>query len=490
MAQPTSKRLLTEAAAGEHAANPATPLGAALSATILDLMSKYTSGPDLVLIGDSMTASGSGYGDYLAASTLATVYNTGVAGESSSTITARQGAIPFALTPVGGSIPASGAVDVTINSPTNSWPLIYGDGIPAGNYTGTLSGIPGTLGIIKDAGSGHQPGDRYTFTRTTPGTAVAVSAQPFIGDFAVARRNDIAIIWVGRNNIPSTAQVISDIRAMTGYLDAIEKRYLIISVCSAADETTGTSGHTAITSLNTSLATEYGQKFLDARRYMIDSALAAAGITPLNADNAAVAGDTIPAALRTDNIHFNEAGKVAVNNFIAKALNLRGWVPAYVPRAYPAAPTASTIANPSFETDTTKWGAINGAVVTRTTVEKYAGVAGGQMVHASGDSKARYPSSAPYVVVQSSKPTRVSLMVKAPVGHNIALVVQEYDAAVGFLGNVTGTAIGTGAWQAVTTFFTSRATSVNLVIELAKGAASASSTDTVYLDCLEVTQLL
>ena len=33
MAQPTSKRLLTEAAAGEHAANPATPLGAALSAT-------------------------------------------------------------------------------------------------------------------------------------------------------------------------------------------------------------------------------------------------------------------------------------------------------------------------------------------------------------------------------------------------------------------------------------------------------------------------
>ena len=35
MTQPTSKRLLTEASAGEHAANPATPLGAALSATFV-----------------------------------------------------------------------------------------------------------------------------------------------------------------------------------------------------------------------------------------------------------------------------------------------------------------------------------------------------------------------------------------------------------------------------------------------------------------------
>jgi hypothetical protein len=33
MTQPTSKRLLTEAKAGEHAADPATPLGAALTAT-------------------------------------------------------------------------------------------------------------------------------------------------------------------------------------------------------------------------------------------------------------------------------------------------------------------------------------------------------------------------------------------------------------------------------------------------------------------------
>ena len=45
MPQPTSKRLLTEASAGEHAANPATPLGAALSATYVTYVDSVTGLP-------------------------------------------------------------------------------------------------------------------------------------------------------------------------------------------------------------------------------------------------------------------------------------------------------------------------------------------------------------------------------------------------------------------------------------------------------------
>lgn len=102
MVQPTTKRLLTEAKAGEHAANPATPLGAALSGSFARASSARF-GNRMVNLGDSITIAGEtvtgstpqyneSYGHIaaqLSQGALHRVYNAGIGGNTSAQMLAR-----------------------------------------------------------------------------------------------------------------------------------------------------------------------------------------------------------------------------------------------------------------------------------------------------------------------------------------------------------------------------------------------------------------
>lgn len=267
--------------------------------------------------GDSMTAGAGGGGTTylttLASLTGLTTVNRGIGGETSIAIAARQGGAPTLLTITGNQIPASGPVTVTAN--TAAIPTAQG----SQSFTGTLVGVPGTLATSAGV---------TTFTRTTAGSAVSCpAASPFITDLGLDARDDTVIIWSGRNNNGSRAQVNADIAAMVGYLNTLGKRYLVLSVCNGVGETTGTSAHTNIVvNLNADLAATYGTRFVDVRSYLVTNGLADAGITPTTQDTIDVAGDTIPASLRVDSVHLTAAGYTIVGTQVRNRMQQKGWV--------------------------------------------------------------------------------------------------------------------------------------------------------------------
>lgn len=281
--------------------------------------------------GDSLTAWTTSWPVHLA-TILATlrpgvaVHQRGVGGETSTGIAARQGALPYLVLPVAGAIPAATTpAEVTLTSAGGgaSWPLLRGNAFPIA-MTGTLAGVPGTL--TKDPATPwnqsdvHLVTDKYYFTRTTAGTAVTLTRPAaLVLDDATARKGDVPVIWAGRNG-PANARVLSDIQAMVNNRAPQDASYLVLSVTNGAGEGTGTGAYTTITSLNASLLAEYGRRYLDVRRYLIDYGLADLGITPTTQDTTDVAADTIPASLRVDAIHLTTAAQLRIAQLIADRL--------------------------------------------------------------------------------------------------------------------------------------------------------------------------
>jgi len=291
---------------------------------------KIASGPDVVLFGDSMTAQG--WDVYLAPAIGRTVYKCGVGGETSSGIAARTNAMPYLMLPAGGAIPASGGVTVTLTSAGGGtpWPLLQGAGTPDGQMRGTLAGVPGVVTLTKPtvALPTHGADDYYTFTRDTAGTSVPVTRpMPFFYTNGEARRGDITVIWAGRNNFTEDNgdRAFRDIKAMTDYLNTLDKRFLVLAVHNGTGEGAGTVNYPLITGLNARLLAEYGRRFVDHRRYLVQYGLADAGITPTSQDTADVTADTVPASLRADSIHQNEAGKQITAKQVELRLKEMGW---------------------------------------------------------------------------------------------------------------------------------------------------------------------
>lgn len=291
---------------------------------------KIVSGPDIVRWGDSLSAQGN-YTD-LAARTGRTVHSAAVGGETSLGIAARNGAMPYLMLPVGGEIPASGGVVVTFTSSGGgiSYPLLQGAGNGGQPMRGTLSGVKGVLTLTKPTvpGSSHAADDYYTFTRDASGTSVSVTRPaPFITDHSIARRGDICIFWVGRNNLSTPDRVLSDIAAMIQHMTALDKRFLVLSVTNGAGEGTGTSTYNNAALINSALLSRYGRRFLDVRKYMVDYGLSDLSISATAQDTADIAADIPPVSLRTDAVHFTAATQVGIiNPLIESRLRENGWI--------------------------------------------------------------------------------------------------------------------------------------------------------------------
>lgn len=280
-------------------------------------------GPGIVTVGDSLTASR--YGDRLATLLGVPVTTNGVGGETSAGIAARQGGAPYLMIPAGGSIPASGPVVVTFETPTGavSWPLLQGNPL-----TGMLAGIPGTLSVAKaGAALTHDPGDVYSFTRATAGAAVPVARpEPFYCDIGASTRDSIQILWPGRNNLADADQIMGDVEAMVAYLRPTHKRFLVLSVLTGFGEGIGSTPHTNVTGYNRRAMFRWGRRYLDMRGYLIRYGLTDAGLTPTSQDLADMAADTVPASLRADAIHLTPAGYQIVAEQIARRLKEMSWV--------------------------------------------------------------------------------------------------------------------------------------------------------------------
>lgn len=275
----------------------------------------------LASFGDSMTEGmGGGYGvNAFPAVTAAELgipyYNGGISMQMSTEIAIRQGGIAPALTVSGGQIPAAGSVAVTVTDPINQFRAGS-----AWNWAGTVAGIAGTLTKSADTPAA------WTFTRATAGSPKAAPAGTRFLSTPGAEHNDwIQTIWTGRNN-PQAGTILRDTAAMVAYLSPAQKRYLVFSVCNTASEPAGSDGYRNIETINAQLSEAYGARFLDVRTYLVQNALAAAGISATAQDRADVAADIIPGSLRADSTHLNQAGYAVLGRYVASVIKTKGWI--------------------------------------------------------------------------------------------------------------------------------------------------------------------
>lgn len=288
---------------------------------------KAVSGPDIVCWGDSMTAGAGGNGRsyplilgelLTAAGSTAKTFNAGVGGETSVTITARQGGNPFIVRITDKLIPATTTpVVITLDQIGSETvrPLLQGNGAPGYGFTGTLAGVEGTIALVKpNGGNTWDAANYYTFTRKTAGNEVAVTRpETFYLDFANAHLGDIHVIWIGQNG-PSTARAISDAKAIIQRMEALNKRYIVIS------KPTSTGADDSV------FFAEFGSRFLPIRKYMVEFGLEDAGITPTEQDLTDIANGTVPTSLRTDAVHWTAQGYTILANQIFKKLKELGWI--------------------------------------------------------------------------------------------------------------------------------------------------------------------
>jgi len=283
-------------------------------ASALSLPASVQSGPAITCVGDSLTAGAGGGGTsfpgVLAYLTGRVMHYLGVGGETSATIVGRLGPLPFLLTPVGGEIPASGSVPVTLTGTDGGAvaPLLQGS---AGINPCTWLGVDGTFSYS---------GGTYSFTRSTPGAAVPVPRPAPLITAAKAHRDDIMIMWWGQNDGTNDAtDIIARQKAAIQWLSPLDKRWLVCGL------TTSSLSYRA--PMHAQFLAEFGRRFVNLHEYLASyAALAEAGITPTAQDDIDIANGVVPTSLRSDSTHLNAAGYTLVANCIYARLLEFGWV--------------------------------------------------------------------------------------------------------------------------------------------------------------------
>ena len=264
---------------------------------------------EFLALGDSLSFGG--YADLVGKRFGVPVVNAGIGGQTAPQIAARYGAIPVHIIVPGGRIVA-GANPLSVVAPE----------ILRGSDAATRSAwvrIAGILGVYTyGLGADGKPVNTFT---PQPGQALPVAApagtpmQLETGEM----QSDMLLVCAGRNGgIEKPDVLMADIAAIMAAYKPEVRRIVLLGVTNSAtpDEARGTPRYNAIVQINQTLARLYPDAFLDIR-----AAYNAGGPTAA-ADGTERENDWPPAALRKDQIHYNDAGKrvwaQAVGDFIAR----------------------------------------------------------------------------------------------------------------------------------------------------------------------------
>jgi hypothetical protein len=204
-------------------------------------------------------------------------------------------------TVVGGIIPASGGATVTLLGHDGSTvaPLVQGS---AGINPVTINRVTGALSLANSV---------YTFTRTTPGSAVRTPLPVAVTTSAAALRSgDLHIMWWGQNDGTSDAStIIARQQATIRELSAPRNRYLVLGLSTGSEGTRS--------SMDAQFVAAFGRRYVNVRKALAStSALHDAGIWPTVADEAAIRVGSVPPSLffnyPADQTHLNAAGYARV----------------------------------------------------------------------------------------------------------------------------------------------------------------------------------
>lgn len=266
--------------------------------------------PGIVCIGDSLTHGTGGenvsYPFYLSEMLekegyVIPVYNLGVGGENSITIAERVGGKPFMVdgfiipaetTPVEISFKSYGDFDIV--------PLRQGSENNSGINPCRIAGVEGNISIIQDDYTSEDYS--YEFTRLSGGEEVVVDDGTDIETYAAeAYTGCIQIIFIGSNGGYSTAEDLIDQCDSIINNGKSDDRYLIIGM------TLGSRDEYA--DIEEAMLQAYGDRYISYRDILCDEeALASVGVIPSDADRQQMAAGIAPDCMRTDSIHYTEAG--------------------------------------------------------------------------------------------------------------------------------------------------------------------------------------
>lgn len=226
------------------------------------------------------------------------VNNLGIGGEGAKQIAARQGGkLSFAQPFI---IPSDIiAADVT---------FFNDDGEDIKHQTQKGNGVnPCYINGVKGTVTWDKNRLINTFTRETAGDEIKISRDtPLVTDGMINHRGNIMVIWVGTNDKPKTKEkaqyIIDSIRDMIAY--AKTEKYIVIGLTSKAYMGDFIDTCTKMWSQN------FGTKFINARKYLLNYALADEHITPTEQDRIDIENGEIPSSLRADNdpVHLNAKG--------------------------------------------------------------------------------------------------------------------------------------------------------------------------------------
>ena len=276
---------------------------------------------DWAFWGDSLTAPGSSgnWPSKLAAMLGVDGYNGGWGGQAFRQIAARQGATPCLMAVVGGTIPATGTVNVTTN--------LYYPASNGGSVSGMLSGVPGTYTRAAD-------GLSATFTRTASGSPVVSPVNAvFAPLYGTTMRDRHVVLWSGANSVYYEADqydIIASIRPMIDYLTPRVKRVIVMEIPPSAARTLPAapgSDREKLDKYNAMLKAAFPEYFLDIATWLRTQAAAtAAGIVFTAQDLTDITNGVTPTSFTTDGLHFSDAGGTAIAYRVRQEAITRGWI--------------------------------------------------------------------------------------------------------------------------------------------------------------------
>lgn len=242
------------------------------------------------------------------------VVNMGSPGEDSLTIAGRSGGIPFLV-----------AEDVVIGADTVPVEIAISsyDGrrvMPSltkdvGINECFIGGIAGTLKIVEH----RNPESAYTFTRSTPGEAVTVSAgTEIVTEAGIHYQDYLSVLFIGTNGgYDSLDDLVAQQNAIIASRTANTDRFLIVGLTYGTGEEQRAYDH--------AMYAEYGERYFNLREYLCTYGMADAGLTPTANDLHEMQVGSVPGSLRSDLIHFNAAGYALVGDAIYEKMNALGY---------------------------------------------------------------------------------------------------------------------------------------------------------------------
>lgn len=257
-----------------------------------------------------------------------TVTNYGQSGATSDQINMLLGLTPFRVRINGGTIPATGPVNLTVTQVIGGW-----NDTQDLTFSGHLEGIYGSL--ARTSGS-------WTFTRSATGEALARTYGTFRAfNGAMPSLAGIGghsmILGYGRNDI---SKVVKGMEAsipdhvIRAYVDAYEsmnllnKQIVMLGTITRTDENPDSDGFKMVQEIRARVRELFPTHFLDLQGYLTGAEVwTHTGITPTQTDLEAQALGMTPPSLFDDVTHYNRATAQAIaEDLIAPFIKQKGWV--------------------------------------------------------------------------------------------------------------------------------------------------------------------